>query len=146
MPSYDIGSRFTRDLVRRRTEAAMKGKIVVLRGQLATMDPDTLIVGGLTDVLCVYKGKARIRTVVGAGTLEVSGGTIALRSTIISIPQGSAQPHVDDAVVIGVDDFADADLDTRIFRVTEVDGGQLLSDTTRFNVTGWYESRYWGQQ
>jgi hypothetical protein len=143
MATFDVGSRFVRKAVGRRVVLAMKAKIVIIRGELGTMDPDTLIVGGLENALTIYSGKARIRTVSSAGTLEVSEGTIPLRSVVMSIPISSAVPHVDDCVVVGVDDLADSDLDTRIFRILEVDGGAFFGDARRFTTQGWYESRYW---
>lgn len=146
MASYDMGSVRTRNLVRRRVEAAMKAKIVIIRGDLATMDPETLIIGGIENAEYIYRGKARIRTVTAAGTLQVSDQTIPLRSVIMSIPIDSSVPHVDDCVIVGIDDLADADLDTRIFRILEVDGGTLFGDGRRFTTQGWYESRYWGKQ
>lgn len=124
----------------------MKARIVIIRGELGTMDPDTLTVGGLRNVDTIYSGKARIRTVTGQGTVETTQGTIPLRSVLMSIPIDSAVPHVDDCVIVGVDDLADADLDTRIFRIVEVNGGEFFGDARRFSTTGWYESRYWGKQ
>lgn len=124
----------------------MKARIVIIRGTLGTMDPDTLVVGGLTDTTEIYRGKARIRTVRGDGTLEVSGRLIPVRSVVISIPIESQVPHVDDCVIIRNDDLADNDLDTRIQRILEVDGGAFFGDARRMTVEGWYESRYWGKQ
>lgn len=147
MPAYELGSKFTRQVVRRRTAAAMKAKIVIIRGDLGTMDPETLVVGGLENAQDIYRGKARIHTVSGAGTVTVSQQTIPIRSVIMSIPMSVTNvPRVDDCVVVGVDDLADADLDTRIFRVVEVEGGSFFGDARRLSTTGWYESRYWGKQ
>jgi hypothetical protein len=151
IPAYDLGSKFTRQAVRRRVYAAMKAQIVILRGELGVMDPDTLLVGGLSGAKQIYPqpgypGMARIRTVTRQGAVETSGGLIPLRETIISIPMEAPVPHVDDAVIIGVDDLADANLDTRIFQVLAVDGGSFFGDARRMTVQGWYESRYWGTQ
>lgn len=137
---------FARSLVRRRVEAQMLSTITVLRGNLGTLNPTTGMVGGLTGATTVYAGKARIRTVSGAGVINVGGGEIDQRSTVISIPISSPVPHRDDLVLIGEDDEADPDLDTRIFRVMEVDGGSYFGDARRLSCTGWLSSRYWGEQ
>lgn len=144
MANYDLGSSFTRQIVQRRVLAAMKASITIIRGTLGTMDPDTLEVGGLENVETLYSGPARIKTVRGDGFVTISNRTIPIRSVEISIPIGSVVPRVDDCVVVGVDDLADADLDTRILRVIEVDGGSFFGDARRFTVDSWYESRYWG--
>jgi hypothetical protein len=120
IPAYDLGSKFTRQAVRRRVYAAMKAQIVILRGELGVMDPDTLLVGGLSGAKQIYPqpgypGMARIRTVTRQGAVETSGGLIPLRETII-------------------------------FQVLAVDGGSFFGDARRMTVQGWYESRYWGTQ
>lgn len=146
MASYDIGSTFTRKEVQRRVLAAMKAQITIIRGDLGVMDPDTLIVAGLVNVETIYSGVARIKTVRGQGFVPTSMGAVPERIVEISIPIASAVPRVDDCVVVAADDLADSDLDTRLLRVTEVDGGTFFGDARRFTVSSWYESRYWGAQ
>lgn len=135
-----------RAMVRRRVEAQMRAQINVLRGNLGTLNPTTGLVGGLASAITVYSGNARIRTVAGASVIQVGGGEIDQRTTLISIPITSAMPQRDDLVQVVNDDLADPDLDTRIFRVMEVEGGSLFGDARRMSCTGWYESRYWNKQ
>lgn len=144
MASWDLGSPFTRNIVQRRVLAAMKATITIIRGSLGVMDPDTLEVGGLENVETIYSGMARIKTVRGDGTVTISNRTIPIRSVEVSIPITAPAPHVDDCIVVGVDDLADADLDTRILRIIEVQGGSFFGDARRMTVDSWYESRYWG--
>ncbi len=139
-------SPLARALVRRRVEAQMLATITILRGALGTLNPTTGLVGGLASAVTVYTGKARIRSVTGSGVIDVGGGEIDQRSTVISIPIAATAPRRDDLVVIGQDDAADAELDTRIFRVMEVDGGGYFGECTHLNCTGWYSNRLWGAQ
>ena len=137
-------SALARALVRRRTQAQMTCRIVVLRGALGVLDPGSGQVGGITGARTVYAGRARIRTVAPAGTIGVGDAQVDVRSTVISIPIASPVPHRDD--LVRVDEAGDLDLDTRIFRVTDVDGGGAFGDARRLYCTAWHESRYWGAQ
>jgi hypothetical protein len=147
MSGPNFVSQFARDSVRRRTAASMTAIIEILRGSLSTLDPATGLVGGMTDVSRVYRGPARIRSVTNGGTVDLGGGQIATRDTIVSIPMTSPKmPHRDDLIRVLNDLPADADLNTRIFRVLDADGGGLFGDARRMGCSGWLQSRYWGTQ
>ena len=139
-------SALSRSLVRRRVEAQMSAQIRVLRGELGSLDPATGQVGGITGATTVYAGKARIRTVAAAGVLAVGEGSIDTRQALVSIPITAAVPRRDDLIAVAANGAADPSLDTRIFRVTEVDAGGLFGDARRMTAVGWYESRYWNAQ
>lgn len=142
-PGWTLASAFAKASVTLRTGQGMTCQIQVLRGSLGTLDPTTGLVGGLTGASTVYSGPARIRTVSGGSTINLGGGEIAVRDTIISIPMSAAVPRRDDLIsVVSGDD--DTDLDTRIFRVLGADGGGLFGDARRMSCAGWYQSRYWG--
>jgi hypothetical protein len=130
-------------LVRRRVEDQMSAQITILRGDLGAFDPATGKVGGLANAQTVYRGKARIRTVDGAGVITLGEGTIDTRQTVISIPISAAMPHRDDLAVVEDDAAADPDLTSRVFRITEVEGGSLLGDARRCYAVGWFPSRQW---
>lgn len=147
MSLFPTTNPFVRQQVRNFTEGNMRASIEILRGSLGTLDPVTGLVGGLSGSERVYRGKARIRTVNGTGTASIGGGEINTRSTTISIPiTVNAQIHADDLVRVLQDDESDVTLDTRIFRVMDVDGGGFFGDARRMSCVGWYESRYWGTQ
>lgn len=137
-------SSLTRAAVRRRVEQAMGSIILISRGTLGELDPVTLLVGGITAANTIYDGPARIRTVNGADTVSLGGGEIAVRNTIISIPMSvTAVPRRDDLVQVISDSGSDADLDSRVFRVLDVDGGGFFGDARRLGCAGWYQSRWW---
>lgn len=146
---FSLVSTFQRQMVRDYTEGNMTSLIQILRGSLGAFDPATGRVGGLTSTSNVYGGtdgaKARIRTVGGAGVVSVGAGEIDTRQVIISIPMTATIPHRDDVVRV-VSDGADTDLNTRIFRVLDVDGGSFFGDARRLTCVGWFSSRYWGPQ
>lgn len=137
---------FQRQIVQAYAEGNMNNRIQVLRGQLGTFDPSTGRVGGLKNSNIIYSGKARIRTVGGAGVISIGAGEIDTRQVIISIPMGTPKiPHRDDVIRV-LDGDADSDLATRIFRVLDVDGGSFFGDARRMTCVGWFNSRYWGAQ
>jgi len=134
-----------RALVRRRVEAQMTARITILRGGRGTLDPATGLVGGLANAQTVYTGKARIRTVSGAGVLAIGEDQIDTRQTLISIPIDSPVPRCDDLVRVEEDGTADPDLGGRLFRVTEVEGGSLFGDACRMAATSFYDSSRWSR-
>lgn len=146
MPIPVTPSATARQLIRARTEAAMVATITILRGNLGTLNVTTGEVGGLASATTIYAGKARIRNVNGTGVINVGDGEIDQRSTVISIPIDSPVPFRDDLVRIDNDGNTDTDLDSRIFRVLDVDGGGMFGDARRMTCTSWHESRYWGEQ
>ncbi len=137
-------SALAQDLVRARAQAQMTSRVTILRGALGTLDPATGRVGGITGARLIYTGIARIHPTSPAGVIAAGDGTIANRQSIISIPFAAAVPHRDD--LLRVDDDGDPDLDTRIFRITDVDSGGAFNACRRLYCTSWHESRYWGQQ
>lgn len=142
--SYVLPSTMARAAVRRRIEGAMSYRILISRGTLGQLDETTGLVGGITDANTVYRGPARIREVTGSGVVDLGGGEIAQRSAIISIPISSPNIPVRDDLVQVIDDGdADRTLDTRVFRVLEVDGGGLFGDARRMTCSGWFQSRWW---
>lgn len=142
--TYLVPSSYARAAARRRIEAAMSYRILISRGTLAQLDETTGLVGGVTDVNTVYRGRARIREVSGNGTVDLGGGEIATRSAIISIPIDSPNIPVRDDLVEVIDDGdADRTLDSRIFRVLNVDGGGLFGDARRLTCSAWNKSRWW---
>lgn len=138
-------SAFARATVRRRVEAQMTASVTVYRGDLGAMDPETGDVGGLANAQTVYQGKARVRTVSGAGVLAVGEGTIETRSTIVSIPIDSPMVRRDDVIEI-TDELADTELDARFFRVLDVDAGSMFADARRMTCQGFAGSRWWSDQ
>jgi hypothetical protein len=138
-------SAFQRSQVQAYAEGNMTARIQVLRGQLGAFDEATGRVGGLSGAKVVYAGKARIRTVGGAGVVSVGAGEIDTPQVIISIPMDAPLPHRDDVVRV-LRAEADGDLAARIFRVLDVDGGSLFGDARRLTCVGWFNSRQWGPQ
>lgn len=142
-------SGMARHLVRRYTESHMTSQITILRGALSLLNPATGIVGGLAGATTIYQGKARIHTVSGSGAPSDSGAPIDTRSTTISIPITAPIPNRDDVITVQATNVntdgtqADADLDTRVFRVLEVEGGSFFGDARRMSCTQAFDSRYW---
>lgn len=142
-------SGLARRLVRRRTESQMNSYITVLRGALGTLNATTGVVGGLGSATVIYAGKARIHTVSGAGPVTNSGGPIEQRTAIVSIPMNAAIPHRDDVITVRTanrdpdQSESDYDLDPRVFRVLEVDGGAYFGDARRLSCCQSHDSRYW---
>lgn len=125
----------------------MTATVKILRGNLGALNQSTGQVGGLVNPTTIYSGKARIWNVEGAGVFETGDGPIDTRQTFVSIPYSARPvPKRDDLVEIIYDDPADSDLDTRYFRVLEVDGGALIAATRKLTCTSFYPSRYWGQE
>lgn len=129
----------------------MTSQITIIRGPLSRLDPDTGLVSGLANATTIYKGKARIALVSGAGTTDNSGAPIDGRVATISIPMStSAVPYRDDVITVqvdsamGVGNEADADLDNRVFRVLDVDGGTFFGDARRISCASFFPSRGWG--
>jgi hypothetical protein len=144
-----VNNAHTRTLVRKYTNGNMTSQITILRGSLSALDPTTGLVSGIASPTTIYTGKARIRTVSGAGPVTTEGGPIDTRRTTISIPMTSAIPFRDDIITVqaanqtgdGVE--SDHDLDHRVFRVVDVDGGSFFGDARRMSCTQVYDSRYW---
>lgn len=142
-------SALLRRMVRKSTESQMNSHITILRGAVSALNTTTGLVGGLSGATTIYTGKARIHTVAGSGPIQNAGGPIDTRRTIISIPIDSAVPFRDDLITIQSTNRdsdgseSDANLDTRIFRVLDVDGGSYFGDARRMTCTQFYDSRYW---
>lgn len=142
-------SPLARRLVRQRVESQMNAQITVLRGPISTLDSVTGIVSGLVGADPIYTGKARIHPVTSAGVDNSGGGPVARRRAVISIPIDSPVPHRDDLITVQATNRdsdaseADADLDTRVFRVTDVDGGSYFGDARRLTCDQVFDSRYW---
>jgi uncharacterized protein DUF6093 len=146
---FGAPSAMSRRLVRRYAEAHMNAQITILRGVLTALDPATGLVAGLTGAATVYQGKARIHEVSGGGSTDNSDAPDSTRTAVISIPIGAPIPHTDDLITVqgtNVDSDAsesDADLDTRAWRITGVDGGTFFGDARRMSCTQTFNSRYW---
>lgn len=126
----------------------MNSAITIRRGNLGTLNTTTGLVGGLTASNVIYKGKARIRLIAPGGQVP-SPDPIALRQTLISIPMTSPVPHRDDLVIVSSTNRdsdateADTNLDSRAFRVLDVDGGGYFGDARRMTCCSWFPSRTW---
>jgi hypothetical protein len=138
-------SPYSRKLVTKRAEAQMLSTVLIQRGDLGETDPLTGVVGGIVNPTTIYSGKARVYPVSGAA-VSIGDGMIDMRTTTISIPMSAPVPKRDDIVTITSDDLSDQDLDSRTFRITEVDGGGYIGAARRLTCTSFYPSRYWGEQ
>jgi hypothetical protein len=139
-------STYTRRLVKKRVEEQMLSTVKILRGQLGGFDETTGIGGGIANSTIVYQGRARVWGVNGSGVINVGEGTIDTRQTYVSYPIDSPVARRDDIVVILQDDLSDTDLDGRVFRVLDVDGGGYIGAARKLTCTSFYPSRYWGEQ
>lgn len=137
MVSYSRASSYAA----KRTERAMISTVTIKRGNLGTLDPVTLKVGGLSSASTIYMGKAHIHNVNGAGVITVGQEQVDTRTVAISIPISAPMPHRDDLVTVNSD--SDLDLPNRTFRVLEVQVGGLLGSAHVMTCQGWFESRYW---
>lgn len=133
-------------LVRRRMEQQMLGTVRIQRGKLGTLDPTTGVVGGLNNLSVIYEGKARVWSVDGGGVISTGNGQIDTRTTYVSIPVSAPVPHRDDIVTVLNDDLSDDDLDNRVFRIMEVDGGGYISETRRLTCSSFFPNRWWTTQ
>lgn len=139
-------SPYTRALVKKRVEEQMLSSIRILRGSLGGFDETTGIGGGLTNTQVVYFGKARVWNVNGSGVINVGEGTIDTRQTFISYPIDQPVARRDDIVLILSAELSDDDLNDRVFRVLDVDGGGYIGAARKMTCTSFYPSRYWGEQ
>lgn len=138
-------STYTRKLVRKRVEAQMLASITIQRGDLGALNPTTGTVGGLTNLVTIYSGKARIWT-AGGNAIALGDGIIDMNQTYVSIPiDATTTPRRDDIVTVLNDMLADVDLDDRVLRVMEVDGGGLVGAARRLTCSYFNQSRYWTQ-
>lgn len=137
MPDFTYASKLVAD----RVELAMTSTIQIMRGDLGVMDPNTLLVSGITNVTTIYTGKAHIHNVNGAGMITVGDAPIDTRTVAISIPISAPVPRQNDLVKVTVD--SDPDLPNRIFRVMDVNVGGLLNSCHVMTCQGWFEGRAW---
>lgn len=140
-----ILSNRAREAVRRRIEMAMTATGIIQRGDLGALDPVTMEVGGLANVQTVYSGKMRVRLLTGAGVITSGEQTIDTRTTQITIPIGAPVPHRDDLVTVTDYSSSDSDVNNRLFRVMEVEGGGIFGYGRVMTCVSWYESRYWSE-
>lgn len=128
-------------LMQRRVEAAMNSTIQIQRGDLGSLDENTLMVTGIKNLTVIYEGKAHIHNVMGAGVISVGEAPIDTTTVTISIPFSAALPRRDDLVSVLTD--GDPDLPARTFRVLDVNVGGLLSAYHSMTCQGYREDRYW---
>jgi hypothetical protein len=118
----------------------------IKRGDFGALDPVTLEVGGLSNVTTIYSGKMRVRLLSGSGVITSGEQTIDTRTTQITIPIDAVPvPRRDDLVTVTDYSSSDLDVNARVFRVMEVEGGGLFGYGHVMTCVSWYESRYWGE-
>jgi hypothetical protein len=128
--------------VRGFVEGNMNSRIRVMRGARGGFDKTTGLVTGITGVVPVYEGPARVRDVTGA-TVSVGELTVATGSTTVSYPASAPAPHRDDLVVVL--DSEDLEVITRTLHVDAVASSAFWSDAHRMSCTAWMESGRWGE-
>ena len=137
-------SPLAREMVRRRVAASQTTPIVIKRGDLGALDPETGLVGGLSNAQTIYTGLSRIHAVSGQGDIAVGEGEISNRQTTISIPwDATPVPQQNDLIFIGDDSVSDPELQGEVYQVREVSGGTLFGDARRMSCVGWHGNRYW---
>ena len=124
-------------------EANMIATVKIERPLQPVFDQTTGALGMPADAV-VYQGKARVYGVSGPATYSVGDEPQYFSSTYVSIPQGAANPRVDD--VIEVMSHPDASLVGRFFRVQDAESGGQMPAATRMQVIGIQPSRQWSER
>lgn len=117
-------------------------RVVILRGFTGELDPDTGLVGGLSQTRFVYIGEARCHLTNASGTVAIGEGELAQQQMVISIPPVTDLPRVDDMVTI----TATADqklLEGSVWRVLGVNGGGVWNVYRQLSCGAWAKSAYW---
>jgi hypothetical protein len=143
-----VVSSTARRLLRRRLAVTATSQVSIVRGTPGELDRVTGLVSGMTNLVTIYSGPARIHLLAPAGDAQ-PGGPVVLRTAQVSIPMSAAMPRRDDLLTVsaaGVDadgSQSDVNLDGRTFSVRDVDGGGLFGAVRKLTCTGWFPSRTW---
>jgi hypothetical protein len=117
-------------------------RVMILRGFTGALDPDTGLVGGLSQTRLVYTGQARCHLSGASGTVAVGEGQLAQQQMVITIPPVTDLPRVDDQVTITF--TADAKLlEGSTWRVLGIQGGGVWNVYRQLTCGAWVRSAYW---
>lgn len=134
-------SDYARRYVRDRAQAHMNCTIILSRHRDGLLDPDSGLYTADTGKV-IYRGKARIWDSTTGAIINVGEADLATTATYCSIPFDSEMPRVDDLIRV-ISAPVDGALESRGFRVMNVDGGGLIRATRRMQITALAENRSW---
>lgn len=121
-------------------EANMQATVRIERPTEPVFNRDTGDLGMAPDAI-VYIGKARVYSVTGPATYALGDEPQYYSSSFVSIPQGMAEPRIDDVVEVLA--HPDPSLVGRFFRVQDVEAGGQMPAVKRMQVVGIQPSRGW---
>lgn len=134
-------SDYARRYVRDRAQAHMNCTIILSRHRDGLLDPTSGLYTADTGKV-IYRGIARIWDSTTGAIINVGEADLVTTVTYCSVPFDAAMPRVDDLVRV-VTSPSDDTLETRGFRVMNVDGGGLMRATRRMQITALAENRSW---